>query len=179
MVFLRWLAAELVSRSRLTECSGFARICSGPVWVACSVKPEENSVEPIEAQITVENCRTQRVQPISAAAAGLRLARLTETFGRNIVQSKVPDSEATVEPAVGLYFGAATIYGLVGWGVLQGRESNTVNWVGSVVGIILFAILAVTEKKLSSRIRLSLNYGGYLFTALSIIYLGYRMWASV
>ena len=49
----------------------------------------------------------------------------------------------------------------------------------SVVGIILFAILAVTEKKLSSRIRLSLNYGGYLFTALSIIYLGYRMWASV
>jgi hypothetical protein len=94
-------------------------------------------------------------------------------------RSDASKNSDSAEPAVGIYFGIATVLGLLAWRFLGGQESASANWAWSLAGVVFFAILGSIVSRLSDKLRVSLNYAGYAFTALTLIWFGYALWAAV
>jgi hypothetical protein len=94
-------------------------------------------------------------------------------------RSDAPTNRNSGEPAIGIYFGVATVLGLLAWRFLGGQESVSANWAWSLAGVVFFAILGSIVSRLPAGMRGSLNYAGYAFTALTLIWFGYTLWTTV
>jgi zinc transporter ZupT len=79
----------------------------------------------------------------------------------------------------GIYFGAATLFGLLGWFVLGGQYPQSADWLFVAVGGLLFFFIDDLIARLSPRWFTGANLVGYAITILFAIGFGVKMWLDV
>ena len=79
----------------------------------------------------------------------------------------------------GIYFGTATIYGLLGWTVSEGSYQQWVDWTFVPLGVVLFFYLDDLIARLNPTWFTRANIIGYAITALFAVGFGLKFWLDV